>query len=1121
MSPNKPQKDNNKGNKPQKNGGKGNRAGKGVVVNKAIPILPPPDVPTEKLSLDTPPLDAQKWCFKDTLIFQPVIEKWVEKENGTQGNKDIVKSPIPVEEQSSFRLTRNTVVDVLPQDVSISWSGIAIKNTIYDFIDPKKTGKKDWVTTKVVGWVSNDLLDDYVEEFRDFEVSIHNATRNSTDLEQDMTIEDEGYDEIRARYNMCGELCVTFIVKEDIDPKVSIDDVLKKWKGSGVRNKEGINTNYASLVGRGRDKSLEQRHLKEILDLYNTGDVNKKVEPYSVVGEKKMPLALSDYDDRHASKDFQEKLLQYYFIALLTIDPNTGELILNMDPKKRNHWVVVDRISHNGVRVELYNPAPNKRQSYSFRELYASVGSNPNSGWWVERNQLRHKDDFGSPSPEVAIENATPDEKDAEQYILVDRLKKTNLCGEFSVAYILKSSLDKALKHWFDNQVALKMNAKGGAGIWELATVLQAFGLNTTKAGAQSYSIDKILKYWKAIQPDLYGSILGSSNNETTGPLDLITILKAYGYTNKDDYKFGGLALSPGASAEMLKSYFLIAGVKIDTKKNGRLKNKLGDGVDHWVVVNEITPNGSLVGGNGGWVQLYNPFTNVMEEYSYKEFLESFSGAGLWVTKDVHPTFTWQARVSAKDKSKKPKGNSKVVVNKIPEANLRREIQKKKDTGTTSLNSIANMLANPKLGFGWSRTEILKLLKNPEAESTRVSLAEVERLLCTNLEIGSLACEISRWIRNTSGENSSFAVELAFMLREFGILVIENKKNGKIIKPDDPQVSIDDKRGRMVTLKDLNSSADRSLSDILQASLTKRFVDSVPASQLAHKVASAFMDQTVEQITKIPPTVLAYKNLAEYVEWEKTIDVPGSNIYRVRRWGDPKMTRYGFNTNEIATGNFQAVGLYNGETGFGAVTNYIRIERGDIDQLIDMQFDEIVDGRKMTVEDKMNWLCQLRGRIYMFDSGRDSWQRSLQIRWGTIALGGNLVQVVERKEMDVKIPGEKKISRHWMARLAGFRKSDWSRPLDELLAEGLVHRCFVANDGNVFADTSRGIVYSPFYSLLDWDFGGSKRPDALWIPFEYLEDKIKSKSETSLEVPPNQSPVSDPKPKPKPKPSGK
>jgi len=1046
----------------------------------SVPDAVPPDAPTEKFPIYAPVLDSKKWLLKDALVFHPNIEKWYFI------NKDTVQ--MPVEERSSYLLKRNTIVDILPQDVSIPWSAIAYEVTLYDY------DVKSWVTTRLTGWVNNENLDDYLEEFPDSEVVILHKTKNSTDLEQDMTIEDEGFNEIHARYNMCGELCIAFIVKNDIDTKVSIDDVLNKWRESGVKNKEGVNVNYARLVGKGSDKGLESKHLKEILDLYNTVDVNKEIEPYAIEG-KKIPLGMSvsdippsdPYDDRHASTVFREKLLKFYFIALVTINPNTGELIPNPEPTKRNHWVVVDKISHDGVRVEIYNPSPNKRQTYSFREFSASVGSNPNAGWWVERKQHRTKDADKVPAPEVTIENPTPIETDAEQYILVDRLKKVNLCGEFSVAYILKNSLDQALQQWSNDQVALKMHAKESAGIWELATVLQAFGMNSSKMGTQSYSIDNILKYWKLIQPDLYGSILGGSNNETTGQPDLITILKAYGYNNKDDYKLGGLASSPGASAEMLKRYYFIAGVKIDTTKKGRLKNKLGDGVDHWVVLTEIMPNGSLVGGNGGWVKLYNPFMNVLEEYSYKEFMESFSGAGLWVTRDVHPVFTWQPHVPAKDKNKKSNAKSKAVVNKIPEANLRREIQKKIDSGTTSLNSIADMLSNPKLGFGWSRSEILKLLKNPEVKSTGKSLAEVEELLCKSLEIDFIPREIAIWVRKVSGNDSSFAVALVNLLKAFGILVIEDR-NGKEIKPEDPPLSTRDKRGRIV-----HGLKDGSFPHTLQTMLADRFNDSVPSSQLARNIVNAFTDRVIAELREIPPIEVAYKSWADYIKWEGTIALPESNIYRVRHWGDVVFHRLGLDTEIVHTSNFQAVGLYNRVTGFGAISNYVHILRDDIDHLIDMQFDQIVDGKKMRVEDKMNWLCQYEGRIYFFDNRKDSWQSSERIRWGTLALGGNLVQVVDEDWITLRYPGEKpgeKPVKRRMMKLKGFRKSDWSRPIDELLAEGLVHRCFVANSGNSFADTSRGIVYSPFYDVTQWTFNnGTAHPDGLWIPWHYLEPR--------------------------------
>jgi len=1041
----------------------------------------PPNVPTEKFPIDAPVLRTKKWFLKDALAFNPTIRKWYERGMG----KDKVTVRMPVEEQSSYRIRRNTIVDTLPQDHSISWSAIAYEITAYDYTE------KQWVTTRLTGWVDNANLDDYIEEFPDSEVTIKNKTKSSTDLEQDITIEDEDYAELSARYNMCGELSIAFVVKETFNAQSSIEDVLKKWKESEPKNKKGININYAKLVGKGMDKTLVANDLKGILDLYFTDDDNAKIQPYTPeLPGQKIPLTNlgnDPYDDRHANPDFRDKLLEYYLITLVTINPNTGELILNPEASKRNHWVVVDKISHDGVRVEIYNPSPNKRQAYSFHEFSTSVGSNPNTGWWVKRKRHCIKDQSDkAPAPEVTIENPTPNKTDAEQYILVENLKKVNLCGEFSVAYILKSSLDRALQYWSKNQVALKMQAKDAADIRELATVIQAFAINPKKANIRSYSIDNILKYWKTMQPDLYGSILGGSNNETTGPTDLITILNAYGYEkNKGHYIFEGLSSSPGVNAEMLKSYYFIAGVKIDTGKKGRLKNKDGPGVDHWVVLTEINPVGTMVGGNGGWVKLYNPFMNVLEEYSYKEFMASYSGAGFKVIRNVEPTFdTWHARVPAKDTSKKPKGKSKAVVSKMPEANLRREIQKAKDKGTTSPDAIASMLSNPKLGFGWSKSEIFKLLKNPEVTSTRESLVEVERSLCENLEIDFIPREIAMWIRNISNGDSSFAGELSNILRDYEILMVEYN-DGTEVKPDDPPLPKRDKRGQIA-----KGLKDENFLHTLQTSLASRFDASTPSSKLTRKIVDAFTEQAVEQLRKIPPIEVAYKSRLDYIEWEKGITESNPKIYRVRQWGDSVMKPLQFDTNRVG-GNFQAVGLYNKETGFGAVSNYIHILRDDIDHLIDLQFDEIVNDQRITVEDKMGWLCQKLGKIYMFDDSKDSWQKSVQIRWGTLALGGNLVQVVgELPPFDVKLPGEKVPKKRKLLRLAGFKKSDWSRPLDELLAEGLVHRCFCANGDNSFADSPKGIVYSPFYDITQWNFNnGTEKPDGLYIPEDYLEPK--------------------------------
>jgi len=87
--------------------------------------------------------------------------------------------------------------------------------------------------------------------------------------------------------------------------------------------------------------------------------------------------------------------------------------------------------------------------------------------------------------------------------------------------------------------------------------------------------------------------------------------------------------------------------------------------------------------------------------------------------------------------------------------------------------------------------------------------------------------------------------------------------------------------------------------------------------------------------------------------------------------------------------------------------------------------------------------------------------------------------------MEFKVEGGRKVTL-MMAKLVGFRKSDWNRPLDELLAEGLVHRCFCAYSNNTPRDSPQGIVYSPFFSPQDWDFAGTARPSAFYLPIDQL-----------------------------------
>jgi class 3 adenylate cyclase/tetratricopeptide (TPR) repeat protein len=97
-------------------------------------------------------------------------------------------------------------------------------------------------------------------------------------------------------------------------------------------------------------------------------------------------------------------------------------------------------------------------------------------------------------------------------------------------------------------------------------------------------------------------------------------------------------------------------------------------------------------------------------------------------------------------------------------------------------------------------------------------LDDVEALVCQRLGVKSIPPTIGRLIREKSEGNPFFAEELAYALRELGILVIEN---------DECRV-----HSRLVSLEDL------ALPDTLQAAITNRIDSLNPSQQLTLKVAS-------------------------------------------------------------------------------------------------------------------------------------------------------------------------------------------------------------------------------------------------------------------------------------------
>lgn len=181
------------------------------------------------------------------------------------------------------------------------------------------------------------------------------------------------------------------------------------------------------------------------------------------------------------------------------------------------------------------------------------------------------------PSSVLKIPNATPETRDAAQYMFRHGRKQYNLCGEFCVAYCARDETG-------------------------------------------SNDIDEFLNYWEAKDLKWYQTVFKNGLSRTTGIYDLKIMLDAYEAEyiplNIGSYPLGYLA--------MLEKYQLIVGVSID--HTGYL---VGLGIRHWVVLERIL----VIDNNHAICDVYNPFTNAMEAYSWREIMTSTGSykQGIWI----------------------------------------------------------------------------------------------------------------------------------------------------------------------------------------------------------------------------------------------------------------------------------------------------------------------------------------------------------------------------------------------------------------------------------------------------------------------------------------------------------
>jgi hypothetical protein len=210
---------------------------------------------------------------------------------------------------------------------------------------------------------------------------------------------------------------------------------------------------------------------------------------------------------------------------------------------------------------------PTGERSGSFERVVYWTDKQPYVGWvyigWLEDYEEHY------PANCVEIPNQTPDLRDAAQYFLLNGIKQTNICGEACAAYILGKSLQE------------------------------------------------ILDNWKREEPSIWKSVFGEGKLRGTGYGELISIFEIYSVQAKSltdmltDPVIARPRYTVSGLRDLVASGNVIAGVNIDNA--GRLKPS---GMRHWVVVTAVHPERT----GYGTVEIYNPFPNRIEIYSWNEF---------------------------------------------------------------------------------------------------------------------------------------------------------------------------------------------------------------------------------------------------------------------------------------------------------------------------------------------------------------------------------------------------------------------------------------------------------------------------------------------------------------------
>jgi hypothetical protein len=209
------------------------------------------------------------------------------------------------------------------------------------------------------GWAYAGFFEDYEEHYPIAEVEIENQTPETDDLAQYFYYEGD------EKNNMCGQLSVAWILG------IPVMQILDRWK-------VGSPPFYARIFGGKADRGTSADDLDNLLDLYGIETPCLRFGNGLTDPLLERPLV--------TPRRMEKMLETHQLIASVHIDTISG----NLRGSGALHWVVVDRIVADGVNrgfMELYNPAPNRVQLYSWDEFIKSAGSP--YGLWVPRQVPR------------------------------------------------------------------------------------------------------------------------------------------------------------------------------------------------------------------------------------------------------------------------------------------------------------------------------------------------------------------------------------------------------------------------------------------------------------------------------------------------------------------------------------------------------------------------------------------------------------------------------------------------------------------------------------------------------------------------------------------------------------